>query len=242
MAPKTSADEQRRFFDERADGYGDALFRSRWPRNQLLKARLVAELLDAPPGTRVLELGCGTGQIAEELVAGPAALDYLGVDLAPRMVEAAGRRLARFGDRVEMRTGEIEQLALPSGSLGGAFAIDVLHHVPDPIATLAELRRIVAPGGRVVFLESNPKFPVTTIYALAHREEHAVLRFTRRRLRGWFERAGLVNVRVELGSLFTPPGPPALVPLYDRIDSVAARVPGVRALAIFYVARGEVAQ
>jgi SAM-dependent methyltransferase len=231
--------DQQRFFDERAAGYGDVLFRSRWPRNQLLKARLVADVL-GPHALRgrVVELGCGTGQIAEALLAEAPGLEYVGLDLSPAMLAAARGRLERFGPRALLAPpGE----PLPANGAAGAFGIDVLHHVPDPVTTLAELRDAVAPGGRIVFLESNPKFPLTTVYALAHREEHAVLRFSRRRLSGFLERAGLVDVSVRLGPLFTPPGPPALLPLYDRLDELAARVPGVRALAIFYVAHGTVA-
>ena len=51
---------------------------------------------------------------------------------------------------------------------------------------------------------------------------------------------GYRDVSVELGRLFTPPGPPTLVPLYDAFDSMFARIPGVRALAIYYVAFGVV--
>lgn len=57
VAPAISPSEQQRFFDERAAGYDAILFRSRWPRNQLLKARLVGRLLgtDTLAG-RVVEL------------------------------------------------------------------------------------------------------------------------------------------------------------------------------------------
>lgn len=239
MSRSPSTAEQQRFFDERAERYDTILFRSRWPRNQLLKARLVSQALGASAlRGRVVELGCGTGLIAAALLEAAPELDYVGIDLSPAMVEVARRRLDRFGARAEVSVPGAE--SLPPHGADGAFGIDVLHHVPDAVATLAELRDAVAPGGRIVFLESNPKFPLTTVYALAHREEHAGLRLSKRRLRSFFERAGLVGVSVELGPLFTPPGPPALVPLYDRIDSVAARIPVVRALSIFYVAEGTV--
>jgi SAM-dependent methyltransferase len=234
---ETAPSEQQRFFDRRAAGYDDVLFRSRWPRNQQVKAGIVADALGAEAlQGRVVELGCGTGQIAEAMLDGRPELRYLGVDLSPAMVAAAAARLARFGDRARV---EVAGAPLEPGA-GGAFGIDVLHHVPDPVATLRELANAVEAGSRVVFLESNPKFPLTTVYALAHREEHAVLRFTRRRLRSFFERAGLTDVAVRLGPLYTPPGPPVLVPLYDRVDAVAARVPALRALALFYVAAGTV--
>jgi SAM-dependent methyltransferase len=236
-----NTEKQKRFFDERAGGHDEILFRSRWPRNQLLKARLLGDLLLSGAGAGpIVELGCGTGQVAEAMLDADPEMTYLGIDLSDEMVRRAGRRLSRFGARARTSVTAGGSLGLPAGAAAGAFGIDVLHHLPDPVETLRELGRSVARGGRVVFLESNPKFPLTTVYALAHREEHAVLRFSRRLLKGWFESAGYREVSVELGRLFTPPGPPAFVPLYDALDSGLARIPGVRALAIYYVASGVV--
>lgn len=233
--------KQKRFFDERAARHDRILFRARWPRNQLVKARLLGDLLlpGAGPGP-IVELGCGTGQIAEAMLDADPGMTYLGIDLSDEMVRRAERRLSRFGARARASVATGNSLGLPAAAAAGAFGIDVLHHLPDPVVTLRELGKSVAPDGRVVFLESNPKFPLTTVYALAHREEHAVLRFSKSLLKRWFESAGYRDVSVELGRLFTPPGPPTLVPLYDAFDSTFARIPGVRALAIYYVASGVV--
>ena len=64
------------------------------------------------------------------------------------------------------------------------------------------------------------------------------LRIGFRNLRCWFESAGFEAVEVSYGPLYTPPGPPALVPTLDRIDAALARTPVLRGLSIFFVARG----
>jgi SAM-dependent methyltransferase len=65
-----SEEAQRRFFEEYATHYDNRFLRGRWPRNQELKARVIADVLgEALAEGPVVEIGCGTGQIAAELVA-----------------------------------------------------------------------------------------------------------------------------------------------------------------------------
>jgi ubiquinone/menaquinone biosynthesis C-methylase UbiE len=101
---------------------------------------------------RVLELGYGTGALAQRLLAEhlPAESRYVGVDISPRMHELASRRLAHFGDRAELRLGD--------GSLRGAFAASSFDRVvatyvldllpPEEIdVCLSEAHRLLTPGG-----------------------------------------------------------------------------------------------
>jgi len=236
----TSHERQRRRFDEHAAIQDQRMFRDRWPRNQERKTALLAEELGAATEGAVLELGCGTGHIGAALLGEHPRLRYVGVDLSPGMVEGAAKRLEPYGERGSAAVAVGEALDFADDSFDGAFGVDVLHHVADPVASLAELARVVRPGGTVVFLEGNPRFPVTTWIALTDPEERVLLTLSRKRLRRWYEQAGLREVDVRLGPLFTPPGPTPLVPVYDRIDAVLAAVPGLRALALFYVARGRV--
>ncbi len=126
-------DAQREFFERLARRYDSRFLRSRWPRNQQLKGRLVAEALgeELHEGP-VVEVGCGTGQIAGELLATYPDLQYVGVDLSPGMLDVARRRLAHFGDRVTLRVSEGGELPVNDSLLAGAFGIDVLHHVDEP--------------------------------------------------------------------------------------------------------------
>jgi SAM-dependent methyltransferase len=234
----THYDEQRRFFEHLSRRYDSRFLRSRWPRNQLLKAGVISDALGSAIETGpVAEVGCGTGQIAEFLLDANPRLEYVGLDLSESMLAIARQRLARFGDRVELKLVE-GPLGLPSGRYAGMFGVDVLHHVDEPVLVLGEIRDGLRPGGPVVFLEPNPRFPITTVLGIFEKEERNVLKVGFRNLRHWFEEAKLENVRVSYGALYTPPGPPALVPVFDRVDSALAKVPILRAMTIFFTARG----
>ena len=100
------------------------------------------------PGSGVLDVGCGDGRLLAELGAGVRAV---GLDVAEEAVE-----LAR-GRGVDARRADIDGPPLPVGD--GAFdlvlCLDVLEHLFAPDRTLAELRRVVAPRGRVVVAVPN---------------------------------------------------------------------------------------
>jgi ubiquinone/menaquinone biosynthesis C-methylase UbiE len=230
----TSDDTQRRFFDRRAARYDSRFLRARWPRNQEVKARVIGDALGPALDGVVLEIGCGTGQIAELVLASHATARYVGLDLSEGMLGVARERLARFGERVELRRVD-DGLPLDDLRLDAAFGVDVLHHVADPPATLTRLHRALQPGAPVVFLEGNPRFPVTTVIGLVDREERGLFQMTFRTLRTWFADAGYSGVSVRYGPLYTPPGPPGLTRVLDAADATLARMPLLRSLALFYV-------
>jgi SAM-dependent methyltransferase len=223
---------QRRAFQRRARGYDRAFLRDRWPRNQRWKAnRIKAALPELSADELVLELGCGTGQVAE-LVLEDVCSCYVGVDIASEMLSLALRRVARFGSRVALHEAAAANVPLGDGEAAAAFGVDVLHHVDDIEAALRELHRVLRPGATAFFLEGNPLFPLNALIAL-RAEEHGLLRSRPRNYERWFRAAGF-DVDVRPAGLFTPPGPVHVVPFLDATDALLARVPGVRALGIFH--------
>ena len=119
-----------------------------------------------------------------------------------------------------------------------AYGVDVLHHVDDPVRVLRELRAALAAGAPCVFLEGNPRFPITALIGLLQKEERGLFKMSFRNLRSWLAEAGFEDVQVEYGPLYTPPGPQAVVPVLDRIDRLLARTPVLRGLTIFFTAQG----
>jgi SAM-dependent methyltransferase len=90
------------------------------------------------PSTTLLDLGCGTGWIADHFA------DYTGVDGSTEAVQAAAAK----GRNVTL--GDVDRpLPFPDGAFGGVVLKDLLEHVADPVALVAEARRVLAPGGRV---------------------------------------------------------------------------------------------
>lgn len=103
-----------------------------------------------PPGTgRVLEVGVGTGISLPEY---PASTRVVGIDLSPDMLERARRRVLDLKLRNIEAIHEMDagRLAFPDSSFDTAMAMYVMTVVPDPARVMAEMRRVVKPGGRIL--------------------------------------------------------------------------------------------
>lgn len=105
-----------------------------------------------PCGTRVADLGCGTGFLASWLAERGA--DVIAVDHSERMLGQA-RREAKPG-RMTFRAGELEALPLVDDEVQAAFSNLVWHHVADHGAAAREMLRVLAPGGCVVISDLLP--------------------------------------------------------------------------------------
>jgi ubiquinone/menaquinone biosynthesis C-methylase UbiE len=70
------------------------------------------------------------------------------IDLDPKMVARAQGRLAGYGGRASVGTGDVTDLQFPVGHFDAVFNFAVLHHVPDWQSGLGEIARVLAPGGR----------------------------------------------------------------------------------------------
>jgi SAM-dependent methyltransferase len=92
---------------------------------------------------RVLEVGCGMGQFAER-VARETSAGVVATDLSPRMVELAASR------GLDARLADVQALPFADGEFDCAVANAMLYHVSDLDRALAELRRVLEPGGRLV--------------------------------------------------------------------------------------------
>jgi demethylmenaquinone methyltransferase / 2-methoxy-6-polyprenyl-1,4-benzoquinol methylase len=136
-------------------------------------------VLRLPRGGHVLDVATGTGLVAAELLR--QGFEVTGLDLSPEMLAVAHRR---FGDRVELINASAEALPLDSESFDHLTVTHVLRYVADPGATLAELARVVRPGGVVALLEFGvPQGPARPLWGLY---VQAVLPLAGRLLRhGW---------------------------------------------------------
>jgi ubiquinone/menaquinone biosynthesis C-methylase UbiE len=103
-------------------------------------------LLRLEPGATVADVGCGTGRAVAELARRGARA--IGVDPDPAMLAAAR---GRFPD-LDLRAADAAALPLADAQLRGYRADKVYHVLPDPPAALAEARRVLAPGGRIVLV------------------------------------------------------------------------------------------
>lgn len=114
------------------------------------RRKAVAEM-QLRPGQRVLEIGIGTGLT---LPLYPPTCRVVGLDLSVPMLAQAQERLSQRdrGPRVRLLRGNAEQLPVAAGSFDVVYAPYVMSVVSDPVNTAKELRRVCAPGGRIILL------------------------------------------------------------------------------------------
>jgi SAM-dependent methyltransferase len=110
----------------------------------------VREALAAVDGERVLDVGCGPGFYATELLmdVGPSGT-VVGVDRSAQMLAAARKRSAGH-ENIAFREGEATALPVDDHAFDAALCVQVLEYVPDVPGALAEMHRAVRSGGRVV--------------------------------------------------------------------------------------------
>jgi SAM-dependent methyltransferase len=159
----------------------------------------VAALLRPRAGWRCLELGTGTGDDARALEARFGVV-VTGIDSATTMVEEARRRGLR-----DVRAADAHALPFADATFDGAWADRVFQHLERPEEALAEMTRVVRPGGRIVVADPDYDTQVVDVedrelarkvldFRSSHMLRHGSLAH---RMGGIFLRAGLVDVVVE---------------------------------------------
>lgn len=144
-------------------------------------------LLDAE--SRVGDLGCGTGQLAE--VMAPFVGHVIAVDESAAMLKAARARLAPF-ENVDLREGSIESLPVEDAALDVAILSLVLHFVADPAAALVEVRRTLRrKGGRLLIVDMLPHDRAEYRQTMGH----VWLGFDAAQLQRWSDDAGFASMR-----------------------------------------------
>jgi SAM-dependent methyltransferase len=99
------------------------------------------------PGVRLLDAGCGTGQFG--IAFARFGCRVMGVDLSPAMLDRARRNAETAGVAIDFAPGPIDRMPAPTDAFDAVFARTVLQLLPDPLAALRELRRVLRPGGRL---------------------------------------------------------------------------------------------
>ncbi|HEU4759103.1 MAG TPA: class I SAM-dependent methyltransferase [Dehalococcoidia bacterium] len=118
---------------------------------ELMATRRLRKLLWGQVGEgTLLEVGVGTGK---NLPYHPQGARVVALDISPRMLRRAAGRARRLGRDVDLLLGDAQRLPFRDGAFDTAVATFVFCSVPDPIAGLGEVRRVVRDGGRVHLLE-----------------------------------------------------------------------------------------
>jgi ubiquinone/menaquinone biosynthesis C-methylase UbiE len=138
---RASCGEDLYLHDLGADGYLDQA-RARYALEPDIAA--FANFADAR-GRKVLEIGVGLGADHQQFA--QAGAELTGIDLTARAIEHARRRLALFGLRSTLQTGDAEQLPFADNSFDIVYSWGVIHHSPNTPRAVSEIHRVLRPGG-----------------------------------------------------------------------------------------------
>jgi arsenite methyltransferase len=134
-------------FDESIAAQLEAFYKR---RDVMRRRRLVLAALDPQPGDRVVDVGCGPGFYVQDVLDRVGEEGHVtGVDLAEAMLAMTRRRVEGRASAT-VAEGEATRVPLPDGAADRAVSVQVFEYVPDTAAGLAELRRVLRPGGRAV--------------------------------------------------------------------------------------------
>jgi ubiquinone/menaquinone biosynthesis C-methylase UbiE len=144
-ACETPTAKQRRIWDKAAPGYNKqiALFEKIWFGGG-------REWLGARAHGRVLEVAVGTGRNLAHYASEAAVT---GVDLSPEMLALARKYAAELGRDVDLREGDAVHLPFPDASFDTVVCALSLCSIPDPEKAIAEMHRVLAPGGQLLLLD-----------------------------------------------------------------------------------------
>ncbi|HEX3706758.1 MAG TPA: class I SAM-dependent methyltransferase [Mycobacteriales bacterium] len=126
-------------------------------------AGIVVDHVDVKPGERALDLGCGTGNAALALARAGAVVTA--VDPAPRLLEVTRSRAATEALTLDVREGEAATIPLGDHSADVIVSVFAVIFAPDPPAAMAEMARVLAPGGRIVLTAWIPGYGMGQAYA-----------------------------------------------------------------------------
>jgi demethylmenaquinone methyltransferase/2-methoxy-6-polyprenyl-1,4-benzoquinol methylase len=179
------------------------------------------EALQLPAGSRGLDAGCSLGLQAMQLAGaiGPAG-HVTGLDLSPEILVYAEDVVKKAGmsERVSFREGDVSKLPFDDDSFDWAWSMDCVGYLPlEPVPLLAELTRVVKPGGRVALLAWSsekilPGYPL--LEARLNATSGGIAPFVKGtkpeshflRALGWFREAGLEEpvVQTFAGGAYAP--------------------------------------
>lgn len=126
-------------------------------------ATLVVRQAAIKSGQRALDLGCGTGNAALELAGCGAKV--IAVDPSPRLVEVTRQRATAAGVPVDVRQGEAAAIPVDDDSIDVIISVFAVIFAPDPSAAIADIKRVLAPGGRVLLTAWIPGSGIGSAYA-----------------------------------------------------------------------------
>jgi ubiquinone/menaquinone biosynthesis C-methylase UbiE len=155
------------------------------------------DALKLEAGESVLDVGCGTGLLAHDMAALVGAAGcVVGVDISQDMLKLAERRCVGL-DQVQFRQAEAEHLPQEADYFDAVASVQVLLYLSDVSSALAEMHRVLKPGGRIAIIETDWRGTVLNSFDDS---------LTRKMLAAWDDAVSSPNLPVKLGPLLKAQG------------------------------------
>ncbi|MBL4734487.1 MAG: class I SAM-dependent methyltransferase [Flavobacteriales bacterium] len=157
-------DQVKKYYEEEAEKYEKEFYRSESDYPTLrIRHNYILEMVNSlslPSSPRILDIGCGTGEMVRDLMS-PERQIY-GLDISPNMIKIAQEKCAKpkvEKCEVSLGTGDIENLAFDDQSFDLVICSGVIEYLKDDNASLKELKRVIKPEGYLIINVTN-KFSV----------------------------------------------------------------------------------
>ena len=122
-------------------------------------SKMIIEMAGIKAGDRVLDVGCGTGNLTLTAKAYAGAFGFVyGIDASPEMIDVARNNAKRSNLEAVFEVGLIETIAQPDATFDVVISRLVMHHLPDDVKRrgFAEILRVLKPGGHIFLVDFNP--------------------------------------------------------------------------------------
>lgn len=190
------------------------------------RVRLIAAL--QTPGRQGLDVGCGTGVLAQRLAA--RGFEMTGLDPSEGMLEV----LAEHAPDVRAVRGYGTELPFEDASFDLVLTVAALHHIADEAAvrtTLVEMVRVTRPGGRLVVWDHNPRNPYwKRLMARVPQDDGSERLIPEEEVVSGLRAGGAVQISSQQLGLVPDFAPPRLLGVARTIERIAERTPAVRRL------------
>ncbi len=185
--------------EETANGYNNYLMLEPGLRKTFRKRLQRIQAMGAP-GKKLLEVGCGTGFFLDE--ARKAGFEVIGVELS-----GFGAKYAQEKLRLNVKQGKLLEQNFASQSFDVVCMWDVLEHLPDPLADMKEVRRLLKPGGKLLLSTGNAQSAMAKLsganWHLYTLPEHLFF-FTPYSVEALLKKAGFSVIKISHPALHLP--------------------------------------
>lgn len=112
----------------------------------------VKQLIDFKSDKKILDVGCGTGNLLLEIGKDHSSFELYGIDISPKMIQIANSKIGKLTN-VKFQIGSGDSLPFESNCFDFVVCSHSLHHHPKPEKSLAEMTRLLKPGGTLILVD-----------------------------------------------------------------------------------------